>query len=701
MVRAKARCLPMRVMNTFTPPVDLPAASTRRGPVKWGWAGGVGLALILACLGWAEWRGWPWLAAPLETHLSERFHHPIRFHGGMALHLWGHMRLHVGQLEIGQPTWLKRPADAGPMLSAEQFDAVVPYVGIWQAMLHRQADALYIDKIELNRVTAHLTRDRLGLANWSLDEPGRMTAPTGDVLAIKLPHVEHLTVNQGQLDLDDEALALNMKARLSTAEGEAGGAGLHVDGEGHYKGHPFEMHVAASGALPLLTQPLTAPPVPILIRAQAGASRLQFDGTTRDLLKLGKLEGQLLLNGPSLAAMGDTVGVTLPTTAPFALTGVIKKDGDLWALQMQSLKVGASRLRGAFTLDRRPRTPLLQGALSGSQLALADLAPAFGAATNGAPNPKPPSGHVLPQREFDVPSLRAMDARVRLRIQRASLGAWFAQPFEPLDADLQLQSGVLKITDLVARAAGGSLGGSLRLDGNGAMLLWDAKLNWSGIRLENWLNAPDKRLRKAEAPSTYVSGQLAGKADLHGEGNSTARLLGSLDGTAMMWIQEGEVSRLMVEAASLHVAEALGLFIVGDTREPLQCAVARMTAKQGQLTPEVAIVDTPSATIIASGTISLAEEKLALTLTSHPKSLSPLSLRTPVDVRGSFSEPSVRLHPRPLGMKVLAAAALSVAAPLAALIPLVDVGQAQHGGCAQALQAMRAPSPNPHRSPTR
>lgn len=672
------------------------------------------IGVLAGLFAWQEWKGWPWLKEPLARRLTAQLHHPVRFDDGFAIHLLGRLRMDMGSLTVGQPSWY-RPVDAGEppyMLQAREARLVIPYGGLIKALYGRRLDDVVIEEISLGGLEGHLLRDSEGRANWSLDPSGKAPVTPKDEKPATLPRVERLMVRQGHVVLKDAQLALDMDAQASTAEGEEGGSGLHIRGKGRYKGHSFEMEAKSVGVLPLVTQPEQAPPVPITLRAEAGDSRVRFEGQTRDLLKLEDLEGDLDLQGPSLAAIGDAVGVTLPTTAVFALQGRLKKNGELWGLAVRQLKVGASRLGGHFSFDRRPPVPFLQGELSGSVLALADLAPAFGAPAPGAPNnPKLPSGKVLPQREFDVPSLRAMDAQVALRIERASLGALFAQPLEPLNADLSLRSGILTLTNVLARTAGGSLGGSVKLDGNGKTLLWDSRLKWSGIKLEYWLNKPSDpastppvdakaTARTGKTQRSYVSGELAGQAELKGEGNSTAQLLASLDGHATSWVKGGRVSRLIVEALSLHLPEAIGLWLTGDEQQPMQCAATRVLARNGQLIPEIAIVDTPSSTILASGSVSLADEALNLTLISHPKTMSPLSLRTPIDVKGHFADPSISLHPNPLGAKVLGAVALgALAAPLAAIVPLIDVDkQEEQGGCARALQLLqRQPPPMPKR----
>ena len=141
---------------------------------------------------------------------------------------------------------------------------------------------------------------------------------------------------------------------------------------------------------------------------------------------------------------------------------------------------------------------------------------------------------------------------------------------------------------------------------------------------------------------------------------------------------------------SLHVAESLGLLLVGDTQQPMHCAAAHLSANKGVVQPDAAIIDTPHATILVTGSVSLADEKLNLTLTSKPKFISPISLRTPVGLEGTFASPRISLHANPLGLKLAGAALLSVITPLAAIIPLVDLGNAPEDGCGPDLKKLQA-----------
>ena len=117
----------------------------------------------------------------------------------------------------------------------------------------------------------------------------------------------------------------------------------------------------------------------------------------------------------------------------------------------------------------------------------------------------------------------------------------------------------------------------------------------------------------------------------------------------------------------------------------------RFVADGGRLNSELGLIDTPDTLVLVDGSVSLAREQLDLKLMARPKDFSPLSLRSPIEVRGSFADPQVRLDAGRIGLKVLAAAALAAVNPLAAVIPLIDpgAGSSTKEGCEQALQRLR------------
>jgi uncharacterized protein involved in outer membrane biogenesis len=308
-------------------------------------------------------------------------------------------------------------------------------------------------------------------------------------------------------------------------------------------------------------------------------------------------------------------------------------------------------------------------------------------------------GRVLPDRPFDIPSLKAMNADVGVKLDVLDLGTAALEPFTPLHARITLQDGVLRLGDLLARTSQGEVTGEIGLDSRPALPAWNADLRWSGIQLARFIKTPDTLVKKnadGSRPDTgYVSGALGGDAKLAGTGRSTAALLGSLQGTVRLWVQDGEVSHLLVEAAGIDVADALGLVVKGDDKVPMQCAVAKLDVAKGKVLPEVFMIDTHESTLLVGGQLSLKDETLDLQLNAHPHRFSPwaphrLSIvapRTPVDIDGTFSDPHVHLEAKPLLARGGAALALgTLVNPLAALLALIDLRQPEKDVCSTAMK---------------
>ncbi|HKX39888.1 MAG TPA: AsmA-like C-terminal region-containing protein, partial [Burkholderiaceae bacterium] len=303
-------------------------------------------------------------------------------------------------------------------------------------------------------------------------------------------------------------------------------------------------------------------------------------------------------------------------------------------------------------------------------------------------------GRVLPDRPFDLPSLRAMDANVLVDIDYLDLGSTLVEPLRPMRTHLTLAGAVLRLADIDARTGAGSLSGQLQLDGRAAQALWNADLRWRDVRLERWLHQARKTGGSGDkAPPPYITGRLNGRAQVVGQGASTAAILGSLRGDVRMQLVGGSVSHLAVEAAGLDVAQALGVMIKGDDALPIDCTVADLAADHGVLRPRALVLDTRDSTLWADGSLSLADESLNLRLLVSPKDFSPLALRTPVHVRGTFAAPKVSIEAGGLAGRVGAAAALAFVNPLAAVLPFFDTGNDEDARrSAQACRALAARS---------
>ncbi len=725
-----------------------------------GW--GLALVVLLALVGGVgigEWLGWPFLARPLQQWLSERLDRRVslsaefgtsspsasaspaesaagstasstassapalasRSASGLRLRFLGGIAVQAPQLEIGAPSWSQTPH----LMRARDVVLHLRYADLWRAYRNQ---ALRIHSLQASALDVHLERLADGRASWQFKPP---PAP-----APELPSFGQLRFNNGTLIWRDALSATQIDAQLTLAASAAPdrpGGVLQAQGSGHYRDLPVKLELLASGAMPWLAEAEQQQRLPLTLKASVGSTRLNFNGSAVDALQLRGLIGHVSLSGPSLAAVGDPVGVTLPTTGAFRSQGVIVKDGPTWSLRLDEATVGASHLSGAFTYQTGASVPLLSGRLSGRRLLLADLGPAVGAqvmtpggtpvrTVRRAPDSKttvstaapsssarvPSSassrrkGRILPDRPFDLAALRNMNANVLIDIAEVDLNTPLLEPLRPLRGHLQLTGGVLTLRKLEARSGQGQLLGDLSLDGRTGLALWTTELRWDGIRLERSI-----RQRSQPGMPAYVAGRLSGRSSLVGQGRSTAEILSSLNGQAYTELHEGSVSNLVLEVAGLDVAQSLGLLFTGDERLPVSCAVASLVAERGVFSPRVMVFDTSDTTVWIDGSLSLANETMDLRALVAPKDFSPLTLRTSLRVHGSFDNPEVSLDKEKLGLKLAASFLLGLVNPLAALLPLIDPGdtkaarQAAAGCHALTQRATSAKSASARPAPVR
>lgn len=683
-----------------------------------GWAGGVLGLLVLGVVA-GEASGWPMLRQPLQDAMTRGAGVPVQLDGGVKVHLLWRPRVEVGHLRVASDERFKAPH----LLDAQRVLLAWTWGDVWR---WRGGERLRVQTLRAGELDAHLVRLADGGANWQLGAPA-VPDPDAPGALDSLPRFGSLVMDQGRITLNDAVQDVVLKVAVRGREGEAlqgAEAGYVATFDGRYQALPLQLEVQAGGTLPLLHDDAAAAPwVPVRVEGSVGSSRLLYDGQAAALLGAPRLQGKLHFRGRSLAAVGEPLGITLPRTPPFDLRGVLEHNAGAWRLQASSAVIGSSRLAGDLLFDRRVQPAKLSGRLTGSKLAFADLGPAIGAsgATPTEPETSAP-GRVLPQRRFDLPSLKAMDADVQVNIDEVDFGTAAMAPLKRLQTRVHLSAGVLRLDALQAVVSGGSIQGSTRLDANANPAAWAAELAFNGIDLAGWLPG----LRAQEAPAqqpaaqgaatlkrerqqarqggdqpvqAYLTGELFGRVNVRGAGRSTAEILGSLDGPVQLTLRDGTLSHLATEAMGLDVAQALGVLIQGDHPLPLRCARFDLVSRAGLVVPTLAVIDNRDSTIRIAGEVNLRDESLALRVVTRPKDWSPLSLRTPVTVTGTLGKPDLGIEGKGLVGRVLGSIALgAVAGPAAALLPLIEPGSSNE---TDPCTVAAAPAQTPAKAPAK
>jgi uncharacterized protein involved in outer membrane biogenesis len=687
------------------------------------WSAAAAAGLLLLGLAAGEASGWRVLRAPLQDALARAAAVPVQSSGHFRARLLWRPRLELGQITVGAAGGL----DAPHLLQGRDVVLEWRWADLWR---WRRGEALRVRTLQAGALDLQLLRNADGRATWQLG--GERQPKSDDAERAGMPRIGLLVVNDGRIVVDDRITDTHLQIGLQGREAAAGGSGHRASVSGRYRALPLNLELQSGSALPLLQDDeddSQRPTTTLMVKGQVGAARVAFDGRAASLLGARQFDGALQFSGPSLAQVAAPFGVTLPQTPAFQLKGRIGHDAGVWRLQAERATIGASQLAGDFRYDTRAQPPRLSGRLEGPRLLLADLGPAIGAKTGGTQSQPPPAaprpaGRVLPQRKFNVPALRAMDADVQVAINELDFGTDAMTPMRGLRTHVLLNRGVLELQQLKTGVAGGQAIGSTRLDSNTNPPAWGAQLRFTGIDIAGWVrgartpegkrkepapNAPQLKQERRQArqqpdqpPPAYVTGLLEADFDLRGAGGSAAEILGSMDGRTDVVLRDGTMSHLITEALGIDLAQALGVLARGDRPLPLRCARFNFVVKDGVLHAQRAVIDNVDTTIRIGGTIDLRNEALGLVARARPKDVSPVSLRSPVTVTGTLGAPQIGIEGRRLAGRALGAVALGSVFPPLALIPLFDPGEKEASdpcqrGAAEAQPAGAASRPAPPR----
>ena len=671
------------------------------GPRRSGWRWRslfwlVPLALVLFVL-ISELFGWAYLRTPIASYLSARMERRVDLGTPFRIHLRRSVAVRIGSIYIAAPQWSEQPHFA-------DIDGLEADIG-WGVLFGRQP---LLHRLAVGRADIRAERDEQGRASWSM---GAKDESDSQAPGPMLPAIEQLSIGTATIVVHDAPSDLSLELKASTAEGQTGAhAGLLVNGQGTWKGDPVSFVLRTPGVLPLASGGALTD---IDLKGKLKSSELAFKGSVSDITEFRNISGSVAANGSSLGDMSTVPGLTLPSTPEYRLDGKIERAGASIKFDVTRAEIGSSRLAAQLEYDGAATPPVLRGTLDASRLVLQDLGPAIGAGgrqpanTAKSENQRKPanggksakegkstkdskpandgkSSRVLPTREFNLPLLRAMNADVAVDLQKLDLGTDALRPLRSLKAKLLLEGGVLRLRDLTSSLAGGTVTGSMALDASSAdrAPAFDTHLRWNRVDLKNWLTIGEG--------GYFVAGRFSGETNLKGAGKSTAAILDSMGGTVKGRIDGGSISHQIVELAGLDAAQALGVFVKGDEPLVLSCALVDLAADKGTIRSNLFLLNTSDTVFFVQGSVNFRDERLNLKLVQSPKDWSPLSLRSPVTIGGTFADPAVGVEPGPIAMKVLSSIVLGAVTPIAALLPLIEMeDNSAKEGCAPAIALVK------------
>lgn len=611
---------------------------------------------------------------------------------------WPHV--HAEDIMLGNP-----PAIADlTMVHLQRIDATLAPL----ALLHKE---VFIPWIKLQQPDARLIQTADAKNNWTFDLAASDAAQPEQAPSAWSFRLDNIMFDRGQIAYRDAINKADVKVTVdplgkpvpyvqvagSKDDASQKGASDFVFGwkaSGTYNNEKLTGDGKIGGMLSLRSK---TNPFPIEADVRNGTTRVQVAGSLQDPMNLGGLDIRLRFSGDTLANLYGLTRILLPDTPPYETDGHLiarfqQKGGPEFRYNNFNGHIGDSDIHGSMTYTQSKPRPELTGSLESRQLRMADLGPLIGV-NSGKGSEKTeqakakrgeaasqPSDRVLPHDKFDTKNWDVMDADVKFsgkRIEHSN-----SLPLSDLYTHLVLKNGDLLLDPLRFGVAGGNLNSTIHMEGDRTPMRARADLHARNLKL--------KQLFSGVSTMQSSMGQINGDATLSGTGNSVADILATSDGQVKMLMNDGVISRSLMEIVGLNVGNYVVGKLFGDDEVRINCAAADLNVANGVASSKLFVFDTENAVINISGTTNFANERMDLSINPESKGVRIITLRSPLYVRGTFKNPDAGVKAGPLLARGAAAVALgAVVAPAAALLALISPSDNEQNQCVNVLQDMK------------
>lgn len=624
---------------------------------------------------------WDMLRGPVNRYVSEKTGRTFAITRHLDVDLgWRSATVKLDGIEFANPAWARDPY----LVRAERAELDLR---IWPLLRGK----VVMPRLMMVAPAVGLQMEKDGRRTWAL---GKDTADEGSV-----PTIGQIQVDKGSIDFLAEHLGVDLHAEVAY-DSSKGEMPLSYRIKGRYQRQPLTAQGRTGNVMQLTATGPGQPPFPLEIEARAGQTRLKAAGTVATLSGLDGIDASFDLRGQSLGDLYGLLGIALPQTSPYALSGQLGKRASLWEVKGLKGKLGLSDIGGDMQFNQGTKVPTLSGTLRSQVMDMDDLGPLIGlpptarsahAVEGVAPPPtvtqvKRPQRNgqdkVLPTATLDFERLGAMNADVRYSADR--IRNVRDVPLDKGSVHVKLQDRVLTLDPLDLGVAAGKMVGAIRIDAAKNPADIRASLDLRGMQLA-------RLFPKLETTGNSV-GKFGGRLNLSGSGNSVASWLGGASGDVAVLSGSGQFGNLLPVFATLVGGDIIKFLLRGDRNVELRCAAVAFDVNKGLMTGRTLVVDTTNALFTATGQANLANETLDFVIHPEPKSKSILSIRTPLVVGGTFGDPKGGVEVAPLAGRGLAALALGAINPLLALAATIETGPGEDSDCKGVLADANRPT---------
>lgn len=389
--------------------------------------------------------------------------------------------------------------------------------------------------------------------------------------------------------------------------------------------------------------------LPFELELEAAKTRARLSGSVDRDIDARDVELALTMSGERFDRLDKLLRISLPPWGPWSADGRFRMNASGYAVDGLQLQVGSSTLRGRGSMDTQAGRPKLDIALEAPLVQLDDFKLAGWSALNGKTDGKADSARSASTTQ-DTEALRRKAVETSEQVQGllsrellsradATLAVRVGQVKSGADMlgrgqlDARLLNGRAEIGPIVVEMPGGQASGQLSYEPRENDVLAALKLDIDRFDY----GVIGRRVKSGS--------DLDGRFSLHVDVNSRAPRLSQIlahgDGRIDVAVWPRELRAGVFDLWAVNLFVALLPTLDPKNESVVNCAVGRFALKGGKLSQEQLVIDTSRMRVTGTASADFGSERIAMRLQPQAKSAQFLSLATPIEVNGNFSDFSV------------------------------------------------------------
>ena len=614
------------------------------------------------------------LKGPFERTLSSLIDRPVAIRGDFQLYFAPFdIKLFAEGLTVGNPAWTTQRH----LFSARRIDTRIAPLSLLFG--RRRLRWLDLDgaSLDLEWNEAHTTN------SWTFSSDGG-----GE--PFELPIIDRAKLVSTALRYRDPRMALLADLDFSSIRSQDAriGDAVRFTGDGRIRQTPFTLQ----GALLTPNETAARGRNRLMLDAVAANNRINMSGTLPSLADIEGVPLAVAARGRNVAELLGILGIVVPQTRAYRLKTTLVKRAAQYRFGDLTGTFGDSDIAGAFTIDNGGERVHIDADLATRTLDIVDAAPFIGynpdvVASQGVAAAARATGaapaRLLPDATLRAEGLRAFDADVRYKVARLRSDR---VPVTDVAVTVALDDGLLSLSPFKFTMARGTVTSDIRFDWRRrpARVAYDFRL--AATPMAQLLGG----FGVAEAGT---DGTVSGRIQLEGDGDTLHDSLATSRGRIAFVIPQGSLTTRNVQLSELDLGTFVQKMFEERLKDPvnINCGLVAFTVRRGVAAADPILIDTRKNVITGRGGFSFATEQIDLAFRADAKRFSLFSGQSPVGIAGYFSEPSlVVVTPELLGRAGVGLGLAVLAAPPAALLAFVDVGDAQGAACGPILAGATA-----------